>query len=49
MDGACNRQNGSHLKSLPSLIRADALKTLQSDVVRWVGEQNKKLRIETEL
>ena len=37
------------VKCLLSLIRADALETLQSDVVRWVGEQNKTLHIETKL
>jgi predicted GIY-YIG superfamily endonuclease len=36
---------GSHVKC----FRADALETLQSDVVRWIGEQNKTLHIETEL
>ena len=36
---------GSHVKC----FREDALETLQSNVVRWLSEQNKKLDIKTEL
>ena len=46
---AVDLSGGSCHRCLLSLIRADALETLQSDVARWLGEQNKKLRKETEL